>query len=73
MTAKERFYAQVLSSSNKSEYPNNRPNYSKNRLPHQLRFRERGWKVELSSISIPDVKVNISNVVKQEELLFFMR
>lgn len=71
--AKEGFYVQVLSSSNKSEYPNNRPNYFKNRLPYPLRFPERGWKVGLSSISIPDAKVNIYNLVKQEEFLFFMR
>jgi len=72
MKAKEGFYVQELSGSNKSEYPNNRPNCLKNRLPYPLRFPQRGWKLGLSSISIPNAKVNIYNVVKQEEFLFFM-
>ena len=59
MMAREGFYVQVLSSSNESEFPDNGPNYFKNRLPYPLRLPERGWQVGLSSISLPDTTLNL--------------
>ena len=62
MMAKEGFYVQVLSNSNESEYPNNRPNHFKNRLPYPLRLPEREWQVGLSSISLPDTTLNLTKL-----------
>ena len=60
--AREGFYVQVLSSSNESEFPDNGPNYFKNRLPYPLRLPERGWQVGLSSISLPDATLNLTKL-----------
>ena len=62
MMAREGFYVQVLSSSNESEFPDNGPNYFKNRLPYPLRLPERGWQVGLSSISLPDTTLNLTKL-----------
>lgn len=47
------FYVQVMSNASTTEFPANRANSFKNRLPYPLRFRESGWKVGLSSLSHP--------------------
>ena len=62
MMAREGFYVQVLSSSNESEFPDNGPNYFKNRLPYPLRLPERGWQVGLSSIFLPDATLNLTKL-----------
>ena len=50
------FYITLPSHSSKTEFPNNVSNSFKIRLPHPLRLEGRGWKVGLSSISLPDTK-----------------
>ena len=47
------FYVQVKSNSSTEEFPNNASNKFKNRLPNLLVFRELGWKLGLSSITLP--------------------
>ena len=47
------FYVQLTSIASKTEFPSNASNSFKNRLPHPLQFREPGWKVGMSSISLP--------------------
>lgn len=67
------FYVTLPSQSNKAEFPQNKANYFKIRLPQPLRLHGSGWKVGLSSISIPDAKVGIYNLLKEEEFLFTMQ
>jgi len=47
------FYVQVKSNASTEEFPDNASNKFKNRLPNVLVFRELGWKVGLSSITLP--------------------
>ena len=47
------FYIQLLSDANTREYPQNKSNSFKNRLPYALRFQERAWKVGLCGVSFP--------------------
>ena len=47
------FYVQVKSNASIEEFPDNASNKFKNRLPNVLVFRELGWKVGLSSITLP--------------------
>ena len=47
------FYLEVTSESGTTEFPDNKANHFKNRLPYPLQFRESGWKVGLTSISHP--------------------
>ena len=44
---------QVTSESGTVEFPDNKANHFKNRLPYPLQFRESGWKVGMTSISHP--------------------
>ena len=45
---------QLTSIASKTEFPSNTSHSFKNRLPHPLQFREPGWKVGMSSISLPE-------------------
>ena len=47
------FYVQLMSNASTTEFPTNRANSFKNRLPTPLQFRESGWKVGLASLSYP--------------------
>ena len=47
------FYVQLMSNASTLEFPTNRANSFKNRLPTPLQFRESGWKVGLASLSYP--------------------
>ena len=48
------FYLTLPSHSSKAEFPNNRANHFKIRLPHPKKLEGPGWKVGLSAISLPD-------------------
>ena len=50
------FYITLPSHSSRNEFPNNTSNNFKIRLPHPLRLDGSGWKVGLSSITLPDTK-----------------
>ena len=45
------FYVQLLSNASTAEFPSNRPNHFKNRMPYPLQFREPGWKVGMNAVS----------------------
>lgn len=47
------FYVQLSSHASTVEFPSNTANIFKNRLPYPLQFREAGWKVGMSSVSLP--------------------
>ena len=52
----ESFYITLPSHSGKQEFPNKTSNHFKVRLPEPQRLNGSGWKVALSSISLPDPK-----------------
>ena len=47
------------SNSNRTEFPDNQPNNFKVRLAEPLRLHGGGWSVGLSSVSLPDEKMNL--------------
>jgi len=47
------FHVQVMSHASLAEFPSNKPNNFKNRLPNPLELREPGWKVGVSDLSLP--------------------
>ena len=57
------FYVQLLSNASTAEFPSNQPNHFKNRMPYPLQFREPGWKVGMSALSLPEAprKMNLEN------------
>ena len=64
------FFVTLPSHSSKKEFPNNTSNAFKVRLPTPLRLVGDGWKVGISSISLPDTNVNLSALAEREELIF---
>jgi len=46
-------YVQLMSNASTSEFPDNKANSFKNRLPNPLQLREPGWKVGISDLSFP--------------------
>ena len=68
------FYVTLPSHSSKTEFPNNTSNSFKIRLPHPIRLEGGGWKVGLSSISLPDTKalllVNRVDALNNPTVLF---
>ena len=53
------FYITLPSHSNKKEFPNNKANHYKIRLPQTIRLEGSGWQVGLSAISLPDAANNL--------------
>jgi len=61
------FYISLPSHSSKSEFPDNKPNHFKIRLPHPLRLNgDGGWKVGLSSIAMPDAHVRLPSLTPND-------
>ena len=54
------FFVTLPSHSSQNEFPDNTSNAFKVRLPTPLRLLGEGWKVGLSSISLPDTNVNLT-------------
>ena len=55
----EEFYLSLPSHSGTAEFPNNKNNSFKIRLPRPMRLEGSGWQVGLSAISLPDVNINL--------------
>ena len=66
------FYLTLLSHSNRNEFSQNQSNYFKIRLPHLKRLEGSGWKVGLTSISLPDAIAELSKLMDVKEILFIM-
>ena len=64
------FFVTLPSHSSQKEFPGNTSNAFKVRLPTPLRLMGDGWKVGLSSISLPDTNVNLSALADLEEDIF---
>ena len=47
-------YVQLMSNGSTVEFPTNSANSFKNRLPNPLQFREPGWKVGFTNLSLPE-------------------
>ena len=60
------FYVSLPSHSSKTEFPNNKSNSFKIRLPHPIRLEGGGWKVGLSSISLPDPGSQVPTLLKSQ-------
>ena len=58
--SEEGFYVTLPSHSNRKEFPENKANSFKVRLPHPLRLEGTDWKVGLSSISVPDASIDLN-------------
>ena len=64
------FYVTLPSHANRKEFPSNQANWFKVRLPTPLRLTEVAWQVGLSSISIPDAKVHLKDLVPGDQTMF---
>ena len=60
---------QVKSTASTEEFPDNTSNKFKNRLPNVLLFRELGWKVGLSNITLPVSNKTVRYVTKKRMAL----
>ena len=65
------FYLTLPSHSSKNEFPNNTSNHFKIRLPNPIRLEGSGWKVALSSISLPDPKNVVPHWLTETEGLLY--
>ena len=64
------FFVTLPSHSSQKEFPDNTSNAFKVRLPTPLRLLGEGWKVGLSSISLPDTNVNLTALAPLTEFIF---
>lgn len=71
--SEEEFYLALPSSSNRKEFPDNKANHFRIRLPHHVRVEGSGWKVGMSSISLPDSRVTVPRVGNDEEFSILFR
>lgn len=63
------FYVSLPSTARKNEFPDNKSNSFKVRLPHPIRLVGSGWKVGLSSISMPDANIDLTRFENLESPL----
>jgi len=62
------FYVSLPSHSSKSEFPDNKANHFKIRLPRPIHLNGRGgWKVGMSSIAMPDAHVTLPSFTASED------
>ena len=56
-------YVQLMSNASTAEFPSNKPNHFKNRMPYLLQFREAGWKVGMTGMSLLEAprKMNLKD------------
>jgi len=61
------FYVSLPSHSSKNEFPGNKANNFKIRLPNPIRLEGHGWKVGMSSIAMPDAHVTLPSFADSED------
>ena len=66
------FYLTLPSHSSKTEFPNNKSNHFKIRLPHPKKLEGHGWKVGLSTISLPDPTSQTPKLMENDDIMFKM-
>ena len=66
------FYLTLPSHSSKTEFPDNKSNHFKIRLPHPKKLEGSGWKVGLPAISLPDSHCRVPVFTEGKDPLFKM-
>ena len=66
------FYLTLPSHSSKTKFPDNKSNHFKIRLPHPKNLEGSGWKVGLTSISLPDSYCCVPVFTSGQHLVFKM-
>ena len=66
------FYLVLPSHSSKTEFPDNKSNHFKIRLPHTKRLEGHGWKVGLMTISLPDSHSRVPAFTSGKDPVFKM-
>ena len=64
------FCLTLPSHSSKNEFPSNASNHFKIRLPNPIRLEGQGWKVGLTSVSLPDPTSQLPPLMKGNEPMF---
>ena len=67
------FYVQLMSSASTNEFPNNRANSFKNRLPQPLVFDDGNWKVGVANVTYPIPHVQPGQSLPQHPLPNFKK
>ena len=66
------FYLTLPSQSSKTEFPDNKSNHFKIRLPHPKKLEGSRWKVGLTAISLPDSHCRVPVFIEGKYPLFKM-
>ena len=66
------FTSPCLVTATAQSFRRTKSNHFKIRLPHPIRLQGSSWKVGLSTISLPDVKVHLLKIVNSNDILFPM-
>ena len=73
MTTSDNFYVTLPSDASTDEFQANAPNHFTVRLPRPLHLPGEGWKVGLSSLSLPDTRANLDRLVPKQQYLFSLK
>ena len=73
MTTSDDFYVTLPSDASTDEFQANAPNHFTVRLPRPLHLSGEGWKVGLSSLSLPDTRANLYRLVPKQQYLFSLK
>ena len=72
-TTSDDFYVTLPSDASTDEFQANAPNHFTVRLPRPLHLPGEGWKVGLSSLSLPDTRANLYRLVPKQQYLFSLK
>ena len=72
-TTSDDFYVTLPSNASTDEFQANAPNHFTVRLPRPLHLPGEGWKVGLSSLSLPDTRADLYRLVPKQQYLFSLK
>ena len=72
-TTSDDFYVTLPSDASTDEFQANAPNHFTVRLPRPLHLPGEGWKVGLSSLSLPDTRADLYRLVPKQQYLFSLK
>ena len=72
-TTSNDFYVTLPSNASTDEFQANAPNHVTLWLPRPLHLPKEGWKVGLSSLSLPDTQANLYWLVPKQQYLFSLK
>ena len=72
-TTSDDFYVTLPSDASTDEFQANAPNHFTVRLPRPLHLLGEGWKVGLSSLSLPDTRADLYRLVPKQQYLFSLK